>query len=175
MRKLIIGFAGVGCLLLPRLALAHCPLCTVGAGFAAVIATSLGVGGAAVGVFIGAFAVALGLWFSRLLKKEYVRYQALLLAVASFLLTVLPLLPIMEAGYFSWYISLGGEYGSLLNRTYIADMFLVGSIIGGVLVLVVPSVSGWVTKWRDGKRLPYQGVSLTFILLLIAAVLFELL
>ena len=58
--------------LIPKIALAHCPLCTVGAGALAVLAASLGISSLVVGVMIGAFALALGLWIGKMPKKKYI-------------------------------------------------------------------------------------------------------
>lgn len=158
---------------IPALALAHCPLCTAGAGLAAIGAQWLGVGTAPIGIFIGAFAVAIGLWMSKLLKKEYVSYQKTILVLGSFALTVLPLLPLMP-GLLPLYISLGGEYGSIMNRTYTINLFLLGSLVGGILLGISPQISRKITEMRGGKLIPFQGLALTFILLLGVALVLEL-
>jgi len=149
---------------------AHCPLCTIGAAAAAGGAMYLGVNQAAIGVFIGAFAVSTGWWVSKMLKKR-IKYQRELLIAASFLLTIIPMLPMMKEVY-PVYISLLGGYGTLLNRTYVLSPFLVGSIIGGVIVTISPWLSKKLTSWR-GKKLPYQGLALTFTCLFLLAVLFQ--
>jgi hypothetical protein len=166
----VISVIGFG---IAKPALAHCPLCTAGAGVAAVGATWLGVGNIPVGIFIGAFAVALGLWVSRLLKKEYVPKQKHLIVGFSFFSTILPLFPLMEE-YSSIYISWMGDYGSLLNRTYLIKLFLAGAILGGVIVLIAPSVSKKITSINKGRMIPYQGLGITFILLLVASLISEL-
>jgi len=148
---------------------AHCPLCTLGAAMAAGTAAYFGVSQAAIGVFIGAFAVSIGWWISNLLKKEYFRHQRMALIVLSFLTTVFPLLPLMQAitpVYISWF----GDYGSIFNRTYLISQFLVGSLIGSVLVCVAPSLSRKISEMREDKTIPYQGMMITFLLLIIAAI-----
>jgi hypothetical protein len=153
-------------------ALAHCPLCTAGAGLAAVAASWLGVSTAPIGVFIGAFAVALGLWISRIIKKDYIPKQMIVLVVFSFLTTVLPLIPLMP-GYSSIYISIGGDYGSFLNRTYLINLFLAGAILGGVLLFVAPMISKKITAWRNDRMFSYQGLIITFSLLAVMAAILE--
>jgi hypothetical protein len=154
-------------LLLPQKAFAHCPLCTLGAGAAALGASWLGVSSAAVGLFLGAFAFALGWWFGNLLKKEYFKYQNFLLAVLSYLLTVFPLKGMFpESG--SFYLYLAGNYGSLLNRTYLFNKFLIGSFLGALLVFISPYLSKKLTKLRKGRHFPFQGTLITFSLLVIA-------
>ncbi len=170
--KLTALFGTIG-VFIAKPVLAHCPLCTIGAGAAAVGASWLGVGNGAIGVFIGAFAVALGLWVSNMLKKQYIPKQRMTLAVFSFITTILPLSPIMK-DYSSIYISLRGEYGSLLNRTYLVPLFLVGSILGGIILLLSPTISKKITKMNKDKTLPYQGLAITFILLFLSSVVIQL-
>ncbi len=156
---------------LPKVALAHCPLCTVGAGMAALFAIGLGVNAATVGVFIGAFAVALGLWLGRLVPWN-IQYKKELLGLLSFLLTVVPLLPLME-DYSSIYLMWFGSYGSPFQRVYLVNRFLLGSAVGLVMVWFAPLVSLWVTKLLRGKHMPYQGMAMTFVLLGLAAFIIE--
>jgi len=153
---------------------AHCPLCTAGAAVAAGGAAWLGVNNAAIGVFIGAFAVSMGWWVSNLIKKKYVPFQRQLIIAISFLTTIPPLMPIMK-GIYPILISIVGAYGSLLNRTYLINAFLMGSIIGGFIVSITPWLSKKITDACKGKTLPYQGITLTFGLLAIAGILLQIL
>ena len=152
---------------------AHCPLCTITAAAAAGGAMWLGVNEAAIGVFIGAFAVALGLWIARKIKQR-IPFQKSLLTAGSYFATVLPMLPLMK-GFVPWYLSLAGTYGSLLNRTYLINLFLIGSIIGAVLTLLGPVASKGITHLRNNKTFPFQGMGITFFLLLFSAVLLQVL
>ena len=161
--------------LLPGLALlaksihAHCPLCTVGAAAAAGGAAYMGVSTSVVGLFIGAFAVSTGWWVSNLLKRRVIPFQRTALILISYISTVVPLLPLMQGSY-PMFISFAGEYGSLLNRTYLINLFLFGSIIGGVIVCITPWFSRRIGSWR-GKMFPFQGIMLTLLLLVIAALI----
>jgi hypothetical protein len=161
-------FIGLAIPLLSDTAQAHCPLCTAGAGAAAAGAAWIGVSSMVIGILLGAFGLALGLWLGGLIKRSYVKYQRWLIGIFSFLTTVLPLQPVLKE-YTSIYLSLTGEYGSLLNRTYLIDYFLVGSLLGAGIVIAAPYLSSYLTQTRQGKMLPYQGVSITFGLLLIAS------
>ena len=161
-----------GSFLAPLQAFAHCPLCTVGAGIAATAAVWLGVEIAPVGVLMGAFGFALGLWIGKVIKKEYVPHQKLVLGIVSFLTTILPL-RVMFEDYGSIYISLYGDYGTFLNRTYLIDMFFWGSVLGAVLVALAPLLSRGITKLRDGKRLPFQSMGLMFAFLFIAVLVLQ--
>ena len=141
MKKL---FAFFPFLLLMQNAYAHCPLCTAGAAVAAGGAAWLGISKAAIGIFIGAFAVSTGWWASNLLKRKYIPFQKQLLILFSFVATIIPLMPLMESIY-PVYISWAGDYGSLLNRTYILNLFLAGSILGGFTVCIMPWLSKKIT------------------------------
>ncbi len=171
MKKLLLSAIAIGLLLVTNV-YAHCPLCTVGAAAAATGAAWFGVDKIIIGIFTGAFAVSLGWWISRMLKKQYIPYQRTTLILLSFATTILPLLKIME-GFSSIYISLAGDYGSLLNRTYLINKFLMGSIFGGVIVSLTPWLSGRITKLRAGKMIPFQGIILTLSLLVILSVIIQ--
>lgn len=160
-------------LFIPLISYAHCPLCTIGAGVAALGASWLGISSGPIGVFIGAFSIALGLWIAKLIKKKYLPYQREAITLISFLTTVLPLKTQLSE-YSSFYLSIAGDYGTILNRTYLINWFLIGSVLGGLIILISPYVSRKVSKFRGGKLFPYQGVSITFLLLIIFATIFEL-
>lgn len=153
--------------------LAHCPLCTVGAAAAAGGAAWLGINQAVIGVFIGAFAVSMGWWVSKLIKKQFIPYQRAVLIILSFATTIFPLLAIIN-NTTPIYIYLFGDYGSLFNRTYLINIFLIGSIIGGAIVTITPWLSRTLRSLRKGKMIPYQGVILTFTLLIVTGGILQL-
>ncbi|HIH13155.1 MAG: hypothetical protein QT02_C0004G0052 [archaeon GW2011_AR9] len=150
---------------------AHCPLCTIGAGAAAGGALWLGVDLLVVALFVGGFAASTGWWISRLIKKEYIRHQKMLIIIASFILTIVPLIPLFE-GITPLYISWFGEYGSWFNRTYLLNTFLLGSIVGGAFVSLTPYLSQKMTSWRR-KQIPFQGIIITLVGLLGMGVLLQ--
>lgn len=141
---------------------AHCPLCTIGAGAAAGAAVWLGVSKVAVVLFIGAFAMSMGMWFSRLIKKKYIPFQKTIIIVGVFALTLFPLLPIFSA-VGPLYFSFIGEYGT----TFAIDYSLYSGLLGGFMVLLSPAASRKITKMRKGKHVPYQIMILSFTALLI--------
>ncbi len=151
---------------------AHCPLCTVGAGAAAAGAMYLGVSTIVIGLFIGAFAISTGYWISKLIKKQYFPYQNIALILASFLLTIIPIMPLIP-GFTPWYISWFGEYGSIFNRTYLLNNFVVGSIIGASIVSLTPSISKKISDYRN-TTIAFQGVILTLLSLIITGVIIHL-
>src|SRR3990167_1947977 len=89
---------------------AHCPLCTITAGAAAAGGVWLGVSKVVIGLLIGAFAMSMGMWFSRIPKKKYIPFQKTAIVLAVFFTTVLPLLPIFTA-IGPLYLSFIGLYG----------------------------------------------------------------
>ncbi|OGL78018.1 hypothetical protein A3F28_03060 [Candidatus Uhrbacteria bacterium RIFCSPHIGHO2_12_FULL_57_11] len=171
-KRIAAVIAAVFIAVVPRQALAHCPLCTAGAGVAAVAAVYLGVNPPTVGLFIGAFAAALGLWIGRLVKRSYFPHQTKAIAAFSWVTTVFPLARLIP-DYSSVYLTLAGDYGSLLNRTYVYNRFTLGGLLGGLLVLLAPATSRALTRIR-GKNFPFQGMILTLGLLLAAAAMIEL-
>lgn len=152
---------------------AHCPLCTAGAAVALVGAGYLGVNKAVLALFLGAFAVSTGLWFANILKKQILPFQKQIIVLASFLLTIFPLMPMFNYVY-PMYINLYGDIGTILNTTYIINMYYVFTIIGGIIVIYSPKLSDHITKLREGKRVPYQGILMSFFNLIILGVLVQL-
>ena len=163
----------LGLFIWARPVLAHCPLCTIGAGIVATIAVWLGVNTLVIGVLLGAFAAALGFWAARLIKKKYFAFQDSVVTILVFLSTILPLLPIAGGEKSSVYVSLAGDYGSFLNRTYVVDLFLVGSLLGALIMIISPFLSRQLTKWRKDRMFAYQGITVTFVLLIVSAIILQ--
>lgn len=163
----------LGGLTLPNVSLAHCPLCTAGAGGLAVLAASLGISPVVVGVLIGAFALALGLWLAGTINKQYIPEQKAVIASIIFLSTVLPIMPLVQA-FGPLYLSLTGDYGTLLHNTYTINLYILGVSIGALVMLTAAPVSRLLTKVR-GTHFPFQGMIITFSLLIAAALVVQLL
>lgn len=153
---------------------AHCPLCVAGAGVVAGLAGLLGVKYGAIGVFMGAFAVAMALWIPKLIKKCYIPHQNKILSALLYASTVIPIM-LLYQDYGSIYISWGGNYGSLFNSTYLIDWFLIGIIIGTVILLASPWLSRQLTITRKGKAIRFQGMIIIFTILILAAVIMQVL
>jgi len=115
--------------------------------------------------FIGAFALALGFWIARAIKKKYFQSQDVVVIALIFLTTIWPIMPFI-VHYGPLYIPFIGEYGT----TYTVNLFILGSIIGAFLLFISPYVSKFLTE-KTGKRLPYQGLAITFVLLIAAALI----
>src|SRR3990167_7532317 len=148
--------------------MAHCPLCVVGAGAAGAAAMWLGVNKVVVALFLGAFAMSMGMWFARIIKKKYIPLQNFLIVALIFFTTVLPLMPLFKA-LGPLYFSFIGDYGT----TYVFNYSLAGSFFGWLIVLSAPSISKAITKKRNNKILPFQGTLLTLALLIIVGILIQ--
>lgn len=170
MKKIIILLLAAALFLPAAPALAHCPLCTAGAAGAALIAMYFGVSATSIGIFLGAAALAMGLWIAKLVKKNYVPHQKKLLGAFSLVSTTLPLAPLMRQ-YGSIYVPFLGAYGT----TYVINLFWAGVVIGSLLMLAAPWISGKLSKARGGKIFPFQGVSVALLLLITMSALVEIL
>ncbi|MDO8443964.1 MAG: hypothetical protein Q7S80_00450, partial [bacterium] len=147
-------------------------LCTIGAGAVAVGASFLGVKDIVTGIFIGAFAVALGLWSAKLIKKQFIRFQNEIITIVIFLLTVLPVSQVVKS-YLPLYIDWGGAYGSVFNRTYVFNALVVGSVIGALIMLISPRLSRKL-KDKRGHSFPFQTMAIIFVLLIITGLVLQL-
>ncbi len=154
----------------PLTSYAHCPLCTAGAGILAVVAAYLGVPGIIIASLIGGFALALGLWVKRIIKKKYFPFQDVVVTWLIYLSTVLPLWPILK-DYKALYIpSLGIDKYA---ETIPVDLFLVGVIVGALALSIAPYISKQLTKLAKQQIIPFQGIVITLALLIIIPLLID--
>ncbi|MDP3957828.1 MAG: hypothetical protein Q8Q10_05020 [bacterium] len=151
----------------PKIALAHCPLCVAATGGLALLAASLGFSSAVVGIVSGAFALAMGLWFARLIKRKRVPFQDWLIALFVYLTTVLPLMPLaME--YKPLFVPFIGEYGT----TYPINLFLFGALLGAAIILIAPPLSRLISRLTE-KHIAFQQMITIGILLVLASTVVE--
>lgn len=148
---------------------AHCPLCTAGAGAGVVIARYLGVSLSVIGVFIGAFSLAIGLMTAKYIDKQYVPYQTLLITVTIYLSVVVPIIPMMSE-YTLIYLPIEGAYGM---QGFVVNEYLLGLPFGTAVVALTPRLSKEISQIRE-KTIQFQGVILTFVLLTIISVVLHL-
>ena len=138
---------------------AHCPLCTGAVVAGAVGAKYLGLDVAILGIFVGAFAISLGLWVSRKIKN-YFKYQSTLILTSSFFLTIAPSLAFIK----------DMTYISLLSKVFFVNKLLIGSIIGALVTLLAYKIHNHI-KLKHGRVLfPYQGVILTILFLFLVSI-----
>ena len=159
--------------LMAAVARAHCALCTAAVGATAITMKYFGLDASVIGLFVGAFGVSTGMWFGKKIK-EYVPYQLHLLILASFVLTTVPLSgTVSEPIYLP--VLLFGAPGSVFNKVYWPDKFLIGSVLGGILALVAYYAHITIKRHRGGVLFPYQGIALTIGILVIAGACLQLL
>ena len=138
---------------------AHCPLCTGAVVAGAIGAKYLGLDITILGIFVGAFAISLGLWISRKIKN-YFKYQSTLILTSSFFLTIAPSLAFIK----------DMTYISLLSKVFFVNKLLIGSIIGALVTLLAYKIHNHI-KLKHGKVLfPYQGIVLTVLLLILSSI-----
>lgn len=155
-------FIVLGAVFSPLVTHAHCPLCTAGAGLLAIAAASLGVPALIISTLLGGFALALGLWFAKLIKKKYIRYQDFLLAGVIYVSTVVPLWPILKE-YKTLYAPFLGfdKYADKIP----VDVYTVGVLLGAGLLIIAPYVSKQVSALAKKQLIPFQGLLITLVLL----------
>lgn len=162
---------------------AHCPLCVVGAAAAATGAKLLGMTNLALGVLLGGFAMAMGLWTNNLIwnfarRRKWSVSTKVKKIVSSFFITAVSIATIIPMALRfpvnkGLYIFIIGGYGSILNRTYVINEFLITTLIGAGIIIASPYISSWIRKLREGRMIPYQGMIITFFLLIITSVIFQ--
>lgn len=167
MKKTVLSLISLA-VFVPKIASAHCPLCTAGAGALAVAAAYFGISSMIVGVFVGAFALALGLWLAKLPKKKYIPYQYLVLVIIIFLSTVIPIMPLVQ-DYAPLYVPFWGEFG----KTFAVSLFLAGVPLGALVLSVSPVLSRRLSGLRGGKLIPYQGIAITIVLLILVSLIIQ--
>jgi len=157
-------------ILVPSVTHSHCPLCTAGAGILALIAASLGVPALIIATLLGGFALAMGLWFGNLVKKKYFRFQDQVIAWGIYVLTVAPLWPVLKEYkilYMPWFGI--DKYA----KTIPVDIYILGVVLGAVLLLVTPYISKQITKQVGKQIIPFQGIIITMVLLVLIPLLID--
>jgi len=65
------------------------------------------------------------------------------------------------------------DYGSLLNRTYLIDLFIIGAVLGSIALFVAPKLSLVLSEKRGGKSIRFQGLLISFALLILSSVILQ--
>ena len=144
-------------------AFAHCPLCAAATGAMVSTARVMGVDDSITGLFIGAFIISMALWADKLIVKKFGRkipLQSYVISVASLVIMLV-----------SFYISgiLGGM-PEALNLFGMERLFF-GILLGSIASLAAFEFHGLLRKENGGKNhIPYQGVMLPVIVLVIISV-----
>jgi len=143
------------------LAYAHCLLCTMAVGAAAVTAKYYGVDTSIIGIFAGALAISIGLWIGLKIKKQYIRYQLPIIVILSFIISVVPIIYSISSDSFYLPLLIYGAAGSLLNKVYWINKLLLGSFW---LHIYIKKVKGKVL-------FPFQGIAITLVLLALTSLI----
>lgn len=134
-----------------------CPVCTFAFGTTAAATSYIGLDVSIFGLFIGAFSMSGGFWLSALIKKEYFRFQSLLILFLSVLLSATSVF-FIDLGTFEFY------------ERYWAGKALIGLLLGAAMSLGALYVHRSLLKTNKEQYVPYQRVSITFISLSIMAI-----
>jgi hypothetical protein len=131
--------------ILPREALAHCPLCTAGAGAGLFLSRWLGIDDSITGVWMAAFLAASSLWLANSLKKKYIPGQNTLIYLAVFASTI-----------WSFYtFKLVSEHAGLIMGI---PKLIFGMLAGGILFYLVDILNLVIKKIRGKSLFPYQSI-----------------
>ena len=131
--------------LLPREALAHCPLCTAGAVAGLFLSRWLGIDDSITGVWMAAFLAASSLWAANSLKKKYIPGQNTLIYLAVFASTI-----------WSFYaFKLVSEHAGLIMGI---PKLIFGMWAGGILFYFVDILNLAIKKVRGKSLFPYQSI-----------------
>lgn len=152
----------------PLSAYAHCPLCTAGAGALAIMAAYIGVPAIVISTLLGGAALAMGLWFAKLIKKKFIPYQYHIIAGLIYITTVLPLWPVLKE-YKTLYAPFIG-FDKYANKVPV-DIYLVGVILGAVILAVTPFLSKKISSVAGKQLIPFQGIVITMLLLILLPLL----
>ena len=135
-------------LMLPRIALAHCPLCVAGAGAGLTLSRLLGIDDSITGVWLGALLGASAFWLSRILgRKNKIFFNPavdLIIYIAVIATTI-----------WSFYkFNLVVKHGDVFGY----DKLTFGMVIGGLVFYIQDYVNDLVVKRREKSFFPYQRI-----------------
>jgi len=123
------------------LASAFCPVCAAGAVVGLGISRYLGVDDSITGIWIGGLLIMLGMWTVAWLKKRYSNlaewWQATVF-LGYYLVVLGPL----------WWL---GKIGHPLNHLWGIDKFVLGVIVGTLIVVLAMKLHYWLKMKNSGK------------------------
>ncbi|MBI4144384.1 hypothetical protein HY486_04000 [Candidatus Woesearchaeota archaeon] len=169
MKKIIYTLTG---LLSMQTVSAHCPLCTAAAGAAVLGAKYYGADMSVIGIFLGAFAISIGLWINRK-AKQYIPFQKTIVLLASFLLTVIPIVYAIPSDHIYAPILWLGSAGGILNKVYWVNKLLFGSIIGTFLTLGAWWIHLKIKETHGRVFFPFQGIVITLAILFLCGAILQ--
>ncbi|MGA2418011.1 MAG: hypothetical protein ABSF55_02135 [Candidatus Staskawiczbacteria bacterium] len=145
-----------------NMAKAICPVCVVAIGAGLGLSRWLGVDDVVSSVWIGALLVSIILWTLIEMEKKKWRfaYDAVIISLAYYLLTFIPL-------YYS------GIVGHPLNKFLGTDKVIFGTFVGSIVFLLSHWLNLYLKKKNNGKVFfPYQKVVLPVVVLILTSSIF---
>ena len=153
--------------------MAHCPLCTAGAGAGIMAARLYGIDDSIVGIFIGALIVSSALWFNKWLKKKIdFPLQEAVLVILTFFMTVVPFYYAGLITNFEMVRSMPEHHSILGFGVFGIDKLLLGIIVGTLGIWFVFRLSDSIKEARQKVLWPYQGLSFMMIAVFILSLAF---
>jgi hypothetical protein len=138
--KKTLAIIGIAFLILPKIAFAICPVCTIAVGAGLGLAEYFGIDDSISGLWIGALIVSMSIWTINWLNGKKIRFKGrkILIFIAYYLIIILPL-------YWK------GMIGHPLNRLCGIDKLLFGIVLGTVLFAAGVIFHNYIRKKNEDK------------------------
>ena len=169
MKKYIkyLPFFALLLLLVPTLAMAQCPVCTIAAGTGLIIFRKLGIDDSITGLWIGGLLMSTTLWTVNWLQSKKIIFFG-----RNFLVAIIYYASVLIPFYLKNIISkniLGSHYQTLWG----IDKLILGIILGSIALLVATIIYG-ILKAKNGghAHFPYEKVALPVGSLVVLSVIF---
>ena len=162
MKKLLIFLSPIIFLLLPKTALAVCPVCTIAVGAGLGLSRFLGIDDTISGVWVGGLILSTSLWtISWLEKKNFKIFSKLNKKLLAYLTIIfmysLVLIPLWPTGI------IGHPFNTILG----IDKLLFGTLVGSVFFLLGFWVDKKVRQIKGRQLFAFQKVAFPVVSLLI--------
>lgn len=160
---LMLAVGALTSVALTNTASAMCPLCTAGAAIGLSIARYYGADDTIIGLLLGALAISTAFWLNNVIKKRIrhvIPLQEPLIIIAIIASTIVPF---YYAGFFN------GMKG-MVDTIFGINRLAFGTVVGGIATYAAVPLSALIKK-RTG-HIPFQGVIITFSLLIALSVFF---
>ena len=127
-------------------ALAHCPLCTAGAGAGLALSRWLGIDDSITGIWMAAFLGASSLWASNSVKRKFVPKQETVIYFLVFITTI-----------WSFYaFNLVNEHAGLIMGI---PKLIFGMLTGGVIFYLIDVLNHTIRHKKEKVLFPYQPIA----------------
>lgn len=162
MKKIFTIISVIAGLIVARISLAVCPVCTIAVAGGIGLSRWLGIDDSISGIWVGGLIISSIIWLLYWLNKKQIKFKFrwLIVAVLFYIVVVLPLY---------WMGIMGHPYNKFCGM----DKLLLGIIGGSVAFLVGNWVSNFLKKKNQGKAFfPFQKLVLPISFLIILSVVF---